>query len=357
MQPSITNLDNTVTKIPQLRISVTVPCGKKCVYCRPGGEGFEAPRSAELTPGQFAELAEMFVRSGVRDIKLTGGDPMLRKDIVDIVRLIKNIDGVRSLHLVTRHHRAGEIAPELKAAGLDVLNFSIDSLDGHTWSAITGVKGHQRLIDAVYRAAESGITIKLNSVIMAGVNSDEIPALAEFAGDFNASLKLLDLIDDLPGFPASVAPEGYARDRALDLDSWIPVFASQAVDSDIDFQPGGLGHPMPRFRLPNGATILIKSSNEGAWYGGICEGCALFPCHDALMAVRLTADGKLQYCLLREDNLVDLRSMVQRGDVTGAEAAVAEAVRMYSQARFFNREELSQLRARRSRIPLPLTVV
>ena len=357
MQQSITNPDKAVTKIPQLRISVTVPCGKKCVYCRPGGEGFDAPRSAELAPEQFAELTKMFVRNGVRDIKLTGGDPMLRKDIVDIVRLIKRIDGVRSLHLVTRHHRAGAIAPELKAAGLDVLNFSVDSLDGHTWSAITGVKGHQRLVDAVYRAAESGITIKLNSVIMAGVNNDEIPALAEFAGHFNASLKLLDLIDDLPGFPTSVAPEGYARNHAFNLDSWIPAFAAQAVDSDIDFQPGGLGHPMPRFKLPNGATVLIKSSNEGAWYGEVCEGCALFPCHDALMAVRLTADGKLQYCLLREDNMVDLRSMVRRGDAAGAEAAVAEAVRMYGRARFFNREELSQLRAQRSRIALPLTVV
>ena len=238
-----------------------------------------------------------------------------------------------------------------------MLNFSVDSLDGHTWSAITGVKGHQRLVKAVYRAAECGITIKLNSVIMAGVNSDEIPALAEFAGHFNASLKLLDLIDDLPGFPTTVVPKGYARDRAFNLDSWIPLFAAQAVDSDIDFQPGGLGHPMPRFKLPNGATVLIKSSDEGAWYGEICEGCPLFPCHDALMAVRLTADGKLQYCLLREDNLVDLRAMVEHGDASGAEAAVGEALQMYSRGRFFNREELSELRAHRLRIPLPLTVV
>jgi GTP 3',8-cyclase len=356
MQQSSTNPEKVITKIPQLRISVTVPCGKKCVYCRPGGEGFEAPRYAELTPAQFGELTRIFVRHGVRDIKLTGGDPMLRKDIVEIVRRIKEIDGVRSLHLVTRHQRAGEIAPALKAAGLDVLNFSIDSLDAHTWSAITGVKGHRRLIDAVYRAADSGIAIKLNSVIMAGVNSDEIPALAEFAGHFNASLKLLDLIDDLPGFP-SVTPAGFARDRAFDLDSYIPLFAAQATDSDIDFQPGGLGHPMPRFKLPSGATVLIKSSNEGAWYGDVCEGCSFFPCHDALMAVRLTADGKLQYCLLREDNLVDLRAMIERGDAAGADAAVGDAVRMYSEARFFNREDLSELRARRSRIPLPLTVL
>jgi GTP 3',8-cyclase len=357
MQQSVTNPDKVITKIPQLRISVTVPCGKKCVYCRPGGEGFEAPKSAELTPAQFARLTAMFVRSGVQDIKLTGGDPMLRKDIVDIVRRIKEIDGVRSLHLVTRHHRAGELAPQLKDAGLDVLNFSIDSLDAHTWSAITGVKGHQRLIDSVYRAAESGITIKLNTVIMAGVNSDEIPALAEFAGHFNASLKLLDLIDDLPGFPTTVVPDGYARDRAFNLDSSIPLFAAQAVDSDIDFQPGGLGHPMPRFNLPNGATVLIKSSNEGAWYGEICTECPLFPCHDALMAVRLTADGKLQYCLLREDNLIDLRSMVDRGDAARAEAAVRDAVEMYGQAKFFDRHELADLRAHRSRIPLPLTVI
>lgn len=353
---SVTNPDHVISKVPQLRISLTVPCGKKCVYCRPGGEGFEAPREDEMTIDHVTTLAAMFVRHGVTDIKLTGGDPMLRPDIVDIVRALRAIDGVRSLHMVTRHHRAGELAGPLKAAGLDVMNFSVDSLDPHTWSAITGVKGHHLLIKAVRDAAATGITIKLNAVILSGVNHAEIPALIDFAGEFGAELKLLDLIDDIPGFPPAVVPPGFARDHYFDLDVVLESLRDRAVHSEIDTQPGGLGHPMPRFELASGATVLVKTSNEGAWYGEICAGCRFFPCHDALMAVRLTADGKLQYCLVRDDNLVDLRGMLDRGRADDAEEAVRTALDVYARARFYDRDELAEVRDRRAVIPLALSV-
>jgi cyclic pyranopterin phosphate synthase len=350
MDRSVTNPTKEITRVPQLRISLTVPCGKRCVYCRPGGEGFVAPRSREMTTEQIVTLTGLLVRHGVRDVKLTGGEPMFRRDIVEIIRGIRQFDGVRSLHLVTRHHKAGDLAAKMKDAGLDVLNFSVDSLDPHTWSAITGVKGHERLVAAVYKAAASGITLKLNTVVMAGVNAREIPALIEFAGEFGAQIKFLDLIDDIQGFDDHVGP-----DESFDLDDVTEDLEGVALESDIDFQPGGLGHPMPRFKLENGATVVIKSSNEGAWYGEVCEGCRFFPCHDALMAVRLTADGKLQYCLLREDNLVDLRGMLDAGASEAELDAVAEqALAMYGRARFYQREELAELRAKPRFRPLPV---
>ncbi|HEY7483627.1 MAG TPA: radical SAM protein [Streptosporangiaceae bacterium] len=353
---SVTNPGRLITKIPQLRISLTVPCGKKCVYCRPGGEGFDAPRESEMTVHHVVELSRIFVRNGVTDIKLTGGDPMLRPDIVEIVRELRAIDGVRSIHMVTRHHRAGSLAGALKNAGLDVLNFSVDSLDPHTWSAITGVKGHHLLIEAVRQAAATGITVKLNAVILSGVNSDEIPALVDFAGEFGAELKLLDLIDDVPGFSQTVTPPGFSRDRSFNLDTVLDRFRDEASYADLDTQPGGLGHPMPRFGMPSGATVLVKTANEGAWYGGICEGCRFFPCHDALMAVRLTAAGELQHCLLRDDNLVDVRSMIDAGRADDAELAIRSALDVYASARFFDRRELADLRKRRTIIPLALSV-
>jgi cyclic pyranopterin phosphate synthase len=101
-------------------------------------------------------LTALLVRRGITDIKLTGGDRMLRKDIVEIVRGIKAIPGLKSLHLVTRHHLAGELAGALFEAGLDVLNFSLDSLDESTWESITRVKGHRELIEAVYKVCEQG---------------------------------------------------------------------------------------------------------------------------------------------------------------------------------------------------------
>ncbi len=339
MDPSATNPTKEITRVPQLRISLTVPCGKKCVYCRPGGEGFVAPRSREMSTDEIVALTALLVRHGIRDVKLTGGEPMFRRDILEIVRRIRQLEGVRSLHLVTRHHRAGDLAAELKEAGLDVLNFSVDSLDPHTWSAITGVRGHERLVAAVYRAAEAGIAIKINTVVLAGVNSSEIPALIEFAGRSGAWLKLLDLIDDIPGFENAVGAES-----GFDLDDVARELAEQALENDTDFQPGGLGHPMQRFKLANGANVVIKSSNEGAWYGDVCEGCRFFPCHDALMAVRLTADGKLQFCLLREDNLIDLRGMLERGaSERELDEVVDGALESYRKARFYDRGALAAL--------------
>lgn len=346
MKQSVTNPDGKVTKFPQLRICVTVPCGKRCAYCRPGGEGFPSPRSAEMSLDEILYYTSLVVEAGVTDVKLTGGEPVFRDDIVEIVAGIKRLPGVRSVHMVTRHERAGALAADLRDAGLDVLNFSVDSLRAHTWSRITGVEGHERLIGAVEEAARTGITIKLNTVVLNGVNSDEIWDLIEFAGRIKASLKLLDLIDDIPGFPPSITPEGFSESAMFDLETIVPQLQAEAAEAELDRQPGGLGHPMPRFQMPNGAEVIVKSANAGAWYGSVCEGCPFFPCHDALMALRLTADGKLQYCLLRDDNLIDIRALVEGGASGEAlDRTIRGALEVYGDAEFYSGQEVARLRS------------
>src|SRR5581483_4680164 len=117
------------TRLPQCRYEVNYRCGKECGYCRPGGEGpIERPDDL-LSITEARELVTALARHGITDIKLTGGDPALRRDIVELVRAIKSVPGIESVHMVTRHERAGVLAGELVAAGLDLLNFSIDSLD------------------------------------------------------------------------------------------------------------------------------------------------------------------------------------------------------------------------------------
>lgn len=339
--------------IPQLRISVSSACGKHCLYCRPGGESFRIQRK-EMTSQQVVDAVRILVRHGITDLKLTGGDPMLRRDIVDLVAQLKRLPGVKNVHLVTRHSRAGDLAGELKEAGLDCLNFSLDSLNPATWSYITRATGHAELVQAIVKAAKTGINLKINTVMIAGINDREIPDMIEFAGKLGATLKLLDLIVDLDPF-ADTEKEFCAR-HYYDLTPILPVLSSQAAQTkmDLNYQPGGLGHPMPSFLMKNGATVLVKTSHTGAWYTEACAACSHYPCHDAIMALRLSADGKLQRCLLREDNLVDLIGMLNDQMPTDqVDAAIKRVLADYTSARFHEYEELQAIRREKHHILYP----
>lgn len=339
------------TQIPQVRIEVNFKCGKACFYCRPTGEGIAvrdlekvAVRPVlEMTVDELVAVVTVLARHGISDLKLTGGDPMLRADIVEIVRRVKAVPGVSTVHLVTRHHSAGQLAPALKDAGLDLLNFSLDSMDSVTWTKITRVRGHERLIGAVRAAASCGIPIKLNTVVLKGVNDHEIPALVEFAGEIGAELKLLDLINDIGVFPGFDQPSVHRYYADL-----VPIAKQLAACSErmeVVSQPGGLGHPMPRFWMPNGAVVTVKSARFGAYYGAVCRGCQYFPCWDALMALRITPNGMLQYCLLRSDNLVDLLGLVHSTQPLDADRAIEEVLRVYRQAMPWNGNDIVKLRS------------
>lgn len=339
------------SQIPQVRIEVNFKCGKACFYCRPTGEGVSideikqiATRPvAEMTTDEIVEVVTALVKHGVTDFKLTGGDPMLRPDIVNVVKRLKAISGVASLHLVTRHHRAGKLAPLLKDAGLDLLNFSLDSLNAATWTKITRVKGHESLIEAIRAAVRTGIRIKLNTVILKGVNDQEIEPLTEFAGEIGAELKLLDLINDIgvfPGFDQNFADNYYAD--LVPVTHWL---AGKAKKVEVVTQAGGLGHPMPRFQMLNGATVTVKSAKFGAYYGSICKSCAFYPCWDALMALRVTPNGMLQYCLLRSDNLVDLLGILHGPSPSDADAIVERVLNVYRTAVPFKGSEIQRMRS------------
>ena len=338
------------TQIPQVRIELNSKCGKACFYCRPSGEGVPISKLKKATQRPMHEMsideliwvAELLARHGICDYKLTGGEPMLCADIVEVVRRLRRVPGVRSLHLVTRHDRAGDLAQDLRDAGLDLLNFSLDSLDAGIWSRITRVDGHERLIQAVRTAARTDIPIKLSTVVLKGVNEHEIPSLVEFAGEVHAELKLLDLINDIGAFP------GFGRDfidtNYVDLLPVADQLAKSAVTREVVTQPGGLGHPMLRFQMPNGATVTIKSGRLGAYYGHICAVCPLFPCWDALMALRVTPTGLLQYCLLRDDNLVDLLGLREQPSDGRADEVVEEVIRVYRAAIPFTADALVRMR-------------
>ena len=291
-------------KTPHLRICITERCPLTCFYCRPGGEACRVLNKKEMTLRQIYQLVKILAEQGITHLKLTGGEPLLRNDVLKMISAFKSISGITDIQLVTRSHRLGNIAGRLRDLGLDSITFSLDTLDPFTFFRITQNGRLDLLLKAIIKVYRVGLSLKFNMVVMRGINDHEIPRMIEFAGRYGAALKLLDLMN-MSGDPK------FLDYYYMPLDCIVSELRERANGFSIDTQAGGLGTPMPKFLMPNGATVLVKDARTGTWYGDVCKECKNFPCQDAIMALRLTADGCLQRCLLRQDNLVDLFSMVE----------------------------------------------
>jgi len=306
-------------KTPHLRICVTERCPISCFYCRPGGEACRVSNKKEMTLRQIYQLVKILADQGITHLKLTGGEPLLRNDIPKMTSALKSLKGIADIQLVTRSPKAGKIAEQLKDSGLDSITFSLDTLDPFNFFRITRNGRLDLLLKAVRKVYRAGLSLKFNMVVMRGVNDHEIPKMIEFTGHYSATLKLLDLMN-MPGDPK------FLEYYYMPLDSIVPDLGEKAKSFSIETPPGGVGTPMPKFLMPNGATVLVKDARVGTWYGDVCKECKNFPCQDAIMALRLTADGCLQRCLLRQDNLIDLLSMVENFESEDSIKKVVDSV-------------------------------
>ena len=161
------------------------------------------------------------------------------------------------------------------------------------------------------------LPVKINAVILKGINDSKIKDLIVFCESIGVQeLKLLDIIGDLQDTEAG---NSYRLNEIgveqlgelyVSLASICAEIGKEAVSDRIVYQ-GGLGHPMNEFKMVSGLTITVKNSENGAWYGKPCENCASYPCHDALMAIRLTSDNRLQYCLLNEKATISLNGLTE----------------------------------------------
>lgn len=317
-----------MNKIPYLRICVTEKCGHRCLYCRPGGEASRVSCKKEMSLRQILSLVKMMSAHGISDLKITGGEPLTRNDISKMVELLFAIKGIKRIELVTRSHKAGKIAEQLKDSGLSCMNFSLDSLDPFTFYKVTGNGRLDLLLNAIRRCANTGIKLKLNMVVMKGINDHEIPKMIEYAGKYGAVLKLLDLMN----MPQETK---FLSQYYMPLDKIENDLAGKALKSSMATPPGGIGTPMPTFEMPSGAVVMIKDARKGTWYGDTCKDCKHYKCQDALMALRITSDGCLQRCLLRSDNLIDLLSLLEGvADQSVVDATIKKVLQTYEGAVF-----------------------
>lgn len=325
-------------KIPQLRIAVNSRCGRACIYCRPSGEGVPTAGGMNLRSDEVVRLGQSYHRLGGKSLKLTGGDPALWSGLEAAVKGIKESCHGLHLEIISRHPNLIHVAPALAANKVDLVNFSVDTLSPRIHRMITGVDDLHALVETIQAVARFGLAVKINMVVMNGINVEEINSIIAFCEDNGVrELKLLDVIRDLDNGEETHARRLAAllgrtlEDLYFPLSELKPVLVGRAARCETAWQ-GDLGHPMKVYVLNSGLRILTKDHTEGAWYGSICKGCSFYPCHDALMALRVTADRRLQFCLLRGDLCKDLSPALEDND-DRLDAFLSEAIGTYSTAK------------------------
>ncbi len=287
--------------ITYLRISLTPRCNLRCVYCMPAA-GLPAPEKGELlTNEEIAELVRAAARQGVRRVRLTGGEPLLRRGLVDLVRRIAATPGIEEVSLTTNAMLLAKKAVALAAAGLSRVNISLDTLDPEKFRRITRGGRIQRVFDGISAAEEHGLTpIKLNTVVVRGLNDDELPALARLTLEHPWHVRFIELMpvgnaqDWGPGFPA--ADQRYFS--VQEMHQKLAAYNLQPAEA-----PRGNG-PARTFRIPGAAGTVGFISPLGEHFCAACN------------RLRLTADGNLRPCLLMDEE-INVRDALRNGeDVT-----------------------------------------
>lgn len=182
--------------IRDLRISLTDKCNFRCFYCMPEHRTKVLPRDELLTFEEIAHIAEIFVELGIEKIRLTGGEPLVRREIPTLVRSLNKLrPGLKDIALTTNGARFSEYAENLQAAGLDRVTFSLDSLDRKKFLAITGSDSLDAVLESIQIAVALGFSnTKINAVIVRGRNDDEIIAFADFARKNGVSVRFIEFM-------------------------------------------------------------------------------------------------------------------------------------------------------------------
>jgi len=278
--------------IHYLRISLTDRCNLRCVYCMPEDMKFR-PRAELLQDGELMRLMELFTAMGFHKFRLTGGEPTVRANIVEIVRGIAHTPGVRSVTMTTNGVLLKELARPLKDAGLQRVNVSIDSLDAQKFKRLTRWGALEDVWDGITEAERVGLApMKLNAVIVRGYNEADVVELAALTRQHNWQMRFIEMMPfgEVSGFQqAQVVTEREMRDR-------------------IEAKLGPLA-PVDDGRLDGEARLFRLSSALGDI--GFISSVTIPFCASCTRA-RLTADGKLRMCLLREYE-VDLLTPLRAG--------------------------------------------
>ena len=204
-------VDGFGRSIDYLRVSVTDQCDLRCQYCRPMSIPIAPPLHDILTNDEIIAIVRAAALLGIRKVRLTGGEPLLRHGIVDLVGQMAAIPGISDLSLTTNATHLAALAPQLAAAGLKRVNVSLDTLRPERFQRITGVASLERVLQGIDVAGQAGLApVKINTVVMRGVNDDEIGDFAARTVNDGWHVRFIEVM------PIGQAADGLARQRGRD---------------------------------------------------------------------------------------------------------------------------------------------
>ena len=285
-------IDQFARRITYLRLSVTDRCDLRCAYCMPERQVF-LPRAEVLRLEELHRLALGFIERGGTKLRLTGGEPLVRRDMIDLVRALgrKVGDGLDELTLTTNGTRLAEFAEHLRAAGVRRVNVSLDTLDREAFARLTRRDSLPQVLEGIAAAQAAGLSVKINTVALKGVNEHAIPDLVEWAHGHGCDLTLIE-----------VMPLGEVEEDRFD--HYLPLSTvRERLERRWTLTPSGhrTGGPARYFEVgETGGRLGLLTPLTG----NFCEGCN---------RVRVTATGQLYACLGGEER-VDLRAALRSGD-------------------------------------------
>lgn len=283
-------IDGQGRKIDYLRLSVTDRCDFRCVYCMSENMRF-LPRQQVLTLEEIERVARLFVERGVKKLRLTGGEPLVRPGIVHLCERLAALPGLRELCMTSNGSQLTRLAGDLKAAGLSRLNISLDTLDAQRFAAITRTGRLEQVLRGIDAAQEAGFEhIKLNCVVMKGRNADEVPALVDYAIAHGLDISF---IEEMP-----LGQVGREREESFcSSDEVRTLIAERHELLDSAEHSGGPARYVRLAQHPDTRIGFISPHSHN-----FCSTCN---------RLRLTAEGRLLLCLGHEHSL-DLRGLLRR---------------------------------------------
>lgn len=272
-----------------LRIALTRPCNLRCSFCHAEGEDKLAENSKEMTAEEIVRIAKVAVSLGVSRIKLTGGEPLLRKDIAQIVKGVAALPGLEELSMTTNGTLLEPLAKDLRTNGLKRVNINLPTLDGETYCKLTGGK-LENVIRGVKAAVEAGLNpVKLNMLVLKGVNDSQVLKMMDFARETGAVLQLIELE------PINISREYYEAYHKP-LDEYEAMLRQKALKIEVRryMQNRRVYH------LPDMKVEVVPPIENTEF----CMHCT---------RLRVSSDGKLKPCLMRSDNMVDVLTPMRNG--------------------------------------------
>jgi cyclic pyranopterin phosphate synthase len=286
-------VDGYGRSIDYLRISITDHCNLKCYYCKPFSGRSHLKRSEILTYEEMLNVTRTAAAIGITKIRVTGGEPLVRKGVVEFCRMLSEIDGLKSLALTTNGIYLAEMAEPLFKAGVRRINISLDTLRPDRFEKISGYNSLPRVLAGIKRAEDIGMhPIKINTVVMRGINDDEIEDLARLTLDKPYQVRFIELM------PTDSSAYGNYESLFIPVEEFMKKI--HQIDQ-VQIEPAKDSYGPARLcRLP-GAVGKVGFIAPISWH--FCGSCN---------RLRLTADGKIKTCLFSQQE-IDIKTALRTG--------------------------------------------